>query len=114
MTQSQVLGKLGEELAKSFLIEKGYEYLESNYSCRFGEIDLVMKKEDRIVFVEVKTRKPSNTISGTANLPDSKLQKLESTALAWIEEFGDHEWGLELVEIIAQPNGLAKVKRTEI
>jgi len=113
MNHSQALGKLGEELAKSFLLEKGYEFLEANYQCRFGEIDLVMKKEDQIIFVEVKTRKPGNTISGTSDLPQSKLDKLHSAALAWVEEHHDMEWRFELVEIIAQSNGLARVKITE-
>ena len=114
MLHAHQLGKLGEELAKSFLLDDGYEFLEANYTTRFGEIDLIMKKDEKILFVEVKTRKPFNTVSGTADLPESKLQKLESAALAWIEEYGDYEWSIELVEIIAQPNGLAKVKRSTL
>lgn len=50
------LGKKGEELAVSFLKKKGYQILEKNYRCRLGEIDIVAKDKEKIVFVEVKTR----------------------------------------------------------
>ena len=51
-----VIGKLGEEKAKNYLIEKGYKILCINYKCKIGEIDLIAKDNDTIVFVEVKTR----------------------------------------------------------
>jgi len=50
------LGKLGENLAKKALLKKGYKFITQNFSCRLGEIDLVFKDKDTLVFVEVKTR----------------------------------------------------------
>lgn len=52
----------GESRAVDFLKDKGYEILERNYSCKIGEIDIVAKDKDTLVFVEVKTRK--NTFFG--------------------------------------------------
>ena len=49
-------GNLGEKLATAFLILKGYEVLERNFFVRGGELDIVAKKNDEIVIVEVKTR----------------------------------------------------------
>lgn len=46
-----------EEYAVSYLREKGYEIREQNYRNRYGEIDIVAKKEQQLVFVEVKYRK---------------------------------------------------------
>ncbi len=57
------LGKFGEELARDFLLEKGYEILAENYRTPLGEIDLVVKEGNTIVFVEVRTR--SSKIFGT-------------------------------------------------
>lgn len=58
MTESRRdVGIKGEEIALSFLYSLGYFLLEKNFRCRFGEIDLIMKDEDVIVFVEVKTRR---------------------------------------------------------
>lgn len=51
------IGKFGEDLAVSFLEEKlGYLILARNFYCKIGEIDIVAKDRDEIVFVEVKTR----------------------------------------------------------
>lgn len=52
------LGKLGESIACDFLESRGYKILERNFrSLRWGEIDIVAKDGDTLVFVEVKTRK---------------------------------------------------------
>lgn len=53
------LGRRGENAASDFLMRRGYEILEKNYSERAGEIDLIAKKGERIIFAEVKTRRSS-------------------------------------------------------
>jgi putative endonuclease len=50
------LGKLGEELAVASLIHKGYEILERNFVFEKAEIDIIAKKDETLVIVEVKTR----------------------------------------------------------
>lgn len=50
------VGKLGEDIACSYLKNKGYTILENNFRTRFGELDIVVQKENRLVFIEVKTR----------------------------------------------------------
>ena len=51
------IGMKGEDLAKKFLEQKGYEILETNFYCRFGEIDIIAKINNKIAFIEVKTRR---------------------------------------------------------
>lgn len=53
---SQKLGKAGEDRAKQFLIELGYNILESNWRFKKLEVDLIAKTGQTIVFVEVKAR----------------------------------------------------------
>ncbi len=53
------LGRRGENAACDFLTRRGYEILERNYFERSGEIDLIAKKGETIVFAEVKTRRSS-------------------------------------------------------
>lgn len=53
---NKILGKEGEELAARFLEKEGYEIIETNYNCGFGEIDIIAKKGKELAFVEVKTR----------------------------------------------------------
>lgn len=49
-------GKLGEEAAEKLIAAKGYKILARNFHSRFGEIDIVARDKDTLVFVEVKTR----------------------------------------------------------
>jgi putative endonuclease len=49
-------GRLGERAAVKLLKKKGYKILEKNFRTRFGEIDIIAKKRERVIFVEVKTK----------------------------------------------------------
>ena len=51
------LGIQGEKLALNYLKKLGYRFIDRNYSCRFGEIDLILKDKKTLVFVEVKSGK---------------------------------------------------------
>lgn len=51
------VGAIGEKIAMQYLQKEGYEILETNFYCRFGEVDIVAQKGNEIIFVEVKTRK---------------------------------------------------------
>lgn len=50
-------GMQGEMIAEEFLKKKGYEILEKNFRCRFGEIDIIALDQETLVFAEVKYRK---------------------------------------------------------
>lgn len=50
------IGLIGEQLSANYLREKGYLILDRNYRSRLGELDIVAKKDNLIIFVEVKTR----------------------------------------------------------
>lgn len=56
MGQHHLLGKKGEQLAVSALLEKGYEVLETNYRYIKSEIDIIARIDNTVVVVEVKTR----------------------------------------------------------
>ena len=56
MDASRKIGQLGEEMAAGVLMARGYELLCRNYACPYGEIDLIVRKNKKISFVEVKTR----------------------------------------------------------
>lgn len=56
MAEHIEIGKRGEDIAFEWLIENGYEILERNWRNRFEEIDVIAKKADELVIVEVKTR----------------------------------------------------------
>ena len=63
MYQRHIIGKYGEDVAIRFLEQKGYKIIERNFSCRQGELDIIARNNEYIVFIEVKTR--SNFLYGT-------------------------------------------------
>ncbi|MDH4329944.1 MAG: YraN family protein [Candidatus Moranbacteria bacterium] len=79
-------GELGEKLAAKHLKKKGYRILEFNFSNtqgrRLGEIDVIAKDGNSIVFVEVKTRmvRPGEVVVPEENIDRRKLHKLEKIA----------------------------------
>ena len=77
--QRSEIGSDKERLACSFLTESGLRLLKRNYRCRQGEIDLVMREADTLVFVEVRFR--SSTRFGTpAETVDVRKQRRLTTA----------------------------------
>lgn len=74
--RKKLLGKRGEETAVKFLRRKGYQIIERNFSKRYGEIDIVAKEDDTLVFVEVKTRTSGEFGSGLEAITPWKLKAL--------------------------------------
>lgn len=60
MLNNKETGRLGENIARMFLLENGYSILESNYNTKFGEIDIIAMDGKTVVFIEVKTRRGVN------------------------------------------------------
>jgi putative endonuclease len=76
-------GKRGEELAANYLKEKGFEIIEKNYRWKRFEIDLIVKKEPFLIFVEVKTK--TNTTFGYPE--DDVTPQKAKQVMAAAEEF---------------------------
>ena len=60
MYERHELGKTGEEIGTQYLINNGYKLIIRNFRCRQGEVDIIAKDKDEIVFIEVKTRRNTN------------------------------------------------------
>lgn len=74
------IGYAGETAVCKFLRKNGYEILKRNYTVRGGEIDIIAKKNDCVVFVEVKTRKLDAFQSGEEAVTKSKQKRIIKTA----------------------------------
>lgn len=73
-------GKIGEELAKKYLEEKGYQILLPNFRTRFGEIDLIAAKNNLLVFVEVKLKREENLGKPEEMITQQKIRKIQQAA----------------------------------
>ena len=77
-------GAAAERLAAAFLARHGLEVVQANYRCRFGEIDLVLRDGDTIVFAEVRLR-ASDRYGGAAYSVDRRKQaRLVAAARLWL------------------------------
>ena len=105
--QGKEVGKKGEELALRFLKKKGYRILERNYICKMGEMDIIAKEKDTLVFVEVKTR--TSMIFGPPQLAvnSTKQMQLSKVALYFLKEkeLEDVKARFDVVAILLRPEG---------
>jgi putative endonuclease len=81
----QKFGKFGEDLAVRYLKRKGYQVLCRNYRTRFGEIDIIAKDSDTLVFVEVKSRQTSSFGNPKYSITHEKQKRISKTALYYLK-----------------------------
>lgn len=82
-------GHAAEQLAATFLQQKGLTLLEKNFRCKHGEIDLIMRDGKTLVFVEVRLRSNPNFGSAAMSIDQSKQNKLTRTAEYYLQTHGD-------------------------
>ncbi len=92
MTKERIsLGKFGEDLARERLKDLGYRILKTNYRCSLGEVDLVARDGDVLVFVEIKTRKSESLGQIKEVVNRRKQAQLSKVALAYLKS--NNLWG---------------------
>lgn len=82
------LGRRGEDLAAEHLVREGYRLLQRNYRCRLGEIDLVARDGEAVVFVEVKTRRSKAFGTSAEAVSASKQARLLRLADCYLRDRG--------------------------
>lgn len=86
MSRQHELGRDGEELAVSHLRSKGYEIVQQHYRHGHGEIDIIAKDGEMLVFVEVKTRASDSYGSPLEAITAGKQRQLYHLANAYLAE----------------------------
>lgn len=77
-------GAVAEQTAADYLIGQGLVLVERNFRCRLGEIDLIMKDGDILVFIEVRQRASQQFGGAIASIDSRKQQKLIATAQLYL------------------------------
>lgn len=95
-------GNFGENLASRELVRKGYEIINRNYRKRDGEIDIIAKKDNLTVFVEVKLRYGTSNGMPSEAVDAKKQMKIIETAKNYIAEknITDSEFRFDVIEIL--------------
>lgn len=86
MTKERLdLGNLGERLALQKIKHLGYKCIERNYRCSLGEIDLIARDGESLVFIEIKTRRGSSTGRAKEAVNQRKIRQISKAALAYMK-----------------------------
>ncbi|MCL2484436.1 MAG: YraN family protein [Endomicrobia bacterium] len=85
MADARKTGFCKEKEAAVFLTKNGYKIIETNFNTKFGEIDIIVKRKDYLVFVEVKYRKSSDTGAPQESVTFQKQQKIIKSAVIYLK-----------------------------
>jgi len=101
MGQTQKTGNKGESIARDYLIQKGYTIVDTNWSTRYGELDIIAQRDEIYVFVEVKTRHSKNTESALASITPNKREKMIKAVYQYLHEkkLDDIIWRIDAIGI---------------
>ncbi len=103
----KLLGRFGEEQAAKYLKNKKYKIVGMNYSCRFGEIDVIAEDKKFLVFVEVKLRKNAAFAQAREFVNAAKQQRVMTAAQLWLSlNPTEKQPRFDVIEVYA-PNGEA-------
>ena len=115
MSRTRQIGARGEWLARNHLIQQGYTILDSNWSTRFGEIDIVAQSKGVYVFVEVKTRRSHNTETALAGITAAKHERIIKAVYQYLDDKGldeDTAWRIDVIGV-ALDRGQAVIDHVE-
>ena len=88
MENKRQKGAAYEQIAAAHLISKGYEIQEFNYRCKMGEIDIIARDGEYLVFVEVKYRKSTASGHPLEAVTATKQKAISKTALLYMKKHG--------------------------
>ncbi|WP_371188092.1 YraN family protein [Thalassotalea maritima] len=80
------LGQLAEKVALNYLKQQGLKYIQANFQCKMGEIDLIMQSPHGWVFVEVKYRHHRQFAAPEASVDSRKMAKIIKTAQFFLQK----------------------------
>ena len=105
--QKKELGNKGEEVALRYLKKKGYRIIEQNYVCKMGEMDIIAKEKDTLVFIEVKTRRSMDFGPPQLAVTPFKQRQMSKVALCFLKEkkLENVKARFDVVAILLTPRG---------
>ena len=100
------LGREGEDIAAGLLRKAGFHVVDRNYRCKGGEIDLVARREDVVVFCEVKSRRTDRWGEPSEAVHRAKQARLRRLAAMWLADRrpGPVDIRFDVVSVIVRPD----------
>ncbi|UCD08010.1 MAG: YraN family protein [Dehalococcoidales bacterium] len=100
-------GNIGEKLARDHLKKKHHRILETNYSCPHGEIDIISKQKDELVFTEVRTKTGTDFGTPEESITRTKRERMRACALYYLQthENPGKTWRIDVAAVEINENG---------
>lgn len=100
-------GNLGEKLVRDHLKKRHHRILETNYNCTYGEIDIISKQKDTLVFTEVRTKTGSDFGTPEESITRTKRGRMRSCALYYLQthENPGKTWRIDVAAVEMDKNG---------
>lgn len=114
MSKNQEIGQKGEDFAEKHLLESGYTIEARNWRFSRAEIDIIAKKDEALIFVEVKTRSYDYYGKPEESIKAWKEALLIDAANAYMRKVG-HEWEIrfDIISIMLDKSGSMKLEHFE-
>lgn len=112
MQAKDAVGAYGERVAVAHLVEQGMVVLDRNWRSRSGEIDVVLRDGDTLVFCEVKTRRTNRFGSPAEAVVPTKVRRLRQLAAQWLaqSDLNPTTVRFDVISVLPQPAGPARVE----
>jgi putative endonuclease len=101
MRVKDAVGRFGEQRAVEYLMDEGLTVLDRNWRCADGEIDVIAREGDSLVFVEVKTRTTRAFGDPAEAVVPAKAARLRRLAARWLVEHADQHWPAVRFDVVA-------------
>jgi putative endonuclease len=115
MTQArkEAIGRYGERVAATHLRDLGMVVLDTNWSCKYGEVDIVARDGNTLVICEVKTRTVVSHGTGLEAITGQKATRLRRLAAYWLEvhRVQPEAVRIEVVSVFVPPRGAPQIER---
>lgn len=112
---NKAMGVFGETAAAKYLKTKGYQIVEKNFTCQHGEIDIIVRCKNCLVFVEVKTRQSQQYGTPAEAVGYAKQKKIISVAQYYLLTYDeDSDIRFDVVEVYATPSRFGGYKVQQI
>lgn len=106
--QSKTSGQIAEQLACDYLKQQGLKLITRNYHCRRGEIDLIMRDGNTLVFIEVRYRRSQRFGGAIESVTRDKMTKIITTAEHYIQQsaqsFDQYRFDVMAVNSLDKPD----------
>lgn len=103
---TRILGSKGEKEAETFLRGQGLKWIVSNWRTKWGEIDLIMKDGETLVFIEVKTRREKNFGEPEDAVTSLKKSHFMKSAMSYVQKTGQEDKPIRFDVVSIGPSGI--------